>query len=162
MFSKFFDWLKKKEKCESKRDFEKVDIDNANEININTSTKANCEIVKDLTTNVVSNDSVIKNSITKENFTKENFAKSLFDAKERLSSMREIYYAANFAGAFNGGWSSNGALAGSGGNGRINTGGGYGDDNNLYIYFNASNSNAIYKDTTVQPSSLVLNYIIKY
>lgn len=98
MFSKFFDWLKKKEKCESKRDFEKVDIDNANEININTSTKANCEIVKDLTTNVVSNDSVIKNSITKENFTKENFAKSLFDAKERLSSMREIYYATNIAG----------------------------------------------------------------
>ena len=70
--------------------------------------------------------------------------------------------AANFAGAFNGDWSSNGALAGSGGNGRINTGGGYGDDNNLYIYFNASNSNAIYKETTVQPSSLVLNYIIKY
>ena len=70
--------------------------------------------------------------------------------------------AAKFDGAFNGGWSSNGALAGSGGNGRTNTGGGYGDDNNLYIYFNASNSNAIYKDTTVQPSSLVLNYIIKY
>ena len=70
--------------------------------------------------------------------------------------------AANFVGAFNGDWSSNGALAGSGGNGRTNTGGGYGDDNNLYIYFNASNSNAIYKDTTVQPSSLVLNYIIKY
>lgn len=78
------------------------------------------------------------------------------------AGLPNITGAAYFAGAFNGDWSSNGALAGSGGNGRINTGGGYGDDNNLYIYFNASNSNAIYKDTTVQPSSLVLNYIIKY
>lgn len=33
---------------------------------------------------------------------------------------------------------------------------------NLAIDFNAFNSNAIYNGTTVQPSSLILNYIIKY
>lgn len=69
---------------------------------------------------------------------------------------------AKYDGAFNGGWSSNGALAGSGGDGILSTGGNLGNDNNLYINFNASNSNALYKSTTVQPSSLVLNYIIKY
>ena len=70
--------------------------------------------------------------------------------------------AAFFNGAFNGSCNSDGALSGSYGSGKINTGGGFGDDWNLYINFNASKSNAIYKDTTVQPSSLVLNYIIKY
>lgn len=69
---------------------------------------------------------------------------------------------AKFDGAFNGDWYSNGALTGSGANGIINRGGSYGDDSNLYINFNASQSNALYKNTTVQPSSLVLTYIIKY
>lgn len=67
-----------------------------------------------------------------------------------------------YNGAFNGGWWSAGAFSGSGKQGIIDTGGGYGSDNNLLITFSASNSNSIYKNSTVQPLSLVLNYIIKY
>ena len=41
------------------------------------------------------------------------------------------------------------------------TGSGY--DCNVNFSFNAENSNSIYRtNSTVQPSSLVLNYVIKY
>ena len=96
MFSKFFDWLKKKYECESKKDFEKVEMDNTGdvEINANANMKTSGEIVKDLT----DNDSVTKDNTTKENLIKDNLTKDLFNAKERLNLAREKYYAANIAG----------------------------------------------------------------
>ena len=89
MFFKFFDWLKKRYECESKKDFRKAEaeVDNANGVDINTDVniKASGEIVKDLTDSVsnVSNDSVTKD---------------LLNARERLNFAREKYYAANIAG----------------------------------------------------------------
>ena len=95
MFFKFFDWLKKRHGCETKKDFGKVEakvdnttkVDNANGINIdvNVNMKTDSEIVKDLTDKVsnVSNDSVTKD---------------LLNARERLNFAREKYYAANIAG----------------------------------------------------------------
>lgn len=103
MFFKFFDWLKKKYECESKKDFEKVEMNNTGdvEINANANTKTKGEIVKDLT----DNDSVTKDNTTKENLIKDNITKDLFNAKERLNLAREKlnlarekYYAANIAG----------------------------------------------------------------
>ena len=96
MFFKFFDWLKKKYGCESKKDFEKVEMDNTGGVNINANAnmKTSSEIVKDLT----DNDSVAKDNIAKENRIKDNLAKDLFNAKERLNFAREKYYAANIAG----------------------------------------------------------------
>lgn len=96
MFSKFFDWLKKKYSYESKKDFEKVEMDNTGdvEINANANMKTSGEIVKDLT----DNDSVTKDNTTKENLIKDNLTKDLFNAKERLNLAREKYYAANIAG----------------------------------------------------------------
>lgn len=96
MFFKFFDWLKKKYECESKKDFEKVEMDNTGdvEINVNANKKTSGEIVKDLT----DNDSVTKDNATKENLIKDNLTKDLFNAKERLNLAREKYYAANIAG----------------------------------------------------------------
>ena len=87
MFFKFFDWLKKRYECESKKDFEKVEMDNTGgvDINANANMKISGEIVKDLTDNVsnVSNDSVTKD---------------LLNAREKLNLAREKYYAANIAG----------------------------------------------------------------
>lgn len=110
MFSKFFNWLNKKYRGESKKDFGKVEaeVDNANGINIdiNANMKTDGEIVKNFTVNDkvnnvnnanninnVNNDSAIKDS-----FTKEKLTKNLFNAREKLSSMREKYYAVNIAG----------------------------------------------------------------
>ena len=92
MFYNFFDWLKKKYGCESKKDFEKVEMDNTGgvdsvDINANANMKTSGEIVKDLTdNNSVSN--VSNNSVTKD----------LLNARERLNFAREKYYAANIAG----------------------------------------------------------------
>ena len=90
MFFKFFDWLKKRYECESKKDFEKVEMDNTGgvdsvDINANANMKTSGEIVKDLTDKVsnVSNDSVTKD---------------LLNAREKLNLAREKYYAANIAG----------------------------------------------------------------
>ena len=87
MFFKFFDWLKKRYECESKKDFRKTEVDNASGVDINTDVniKTSGEIVKDLTDKVsnVSNDSVTKD---------------LLNARERLNFAREKYYAANIAG----------------------------------------------------------------
>ena len=104
MFSKFFNWLNKKYRGESKKNFGKfeAEVDNANGINIdvNANMKTDCEIVKNFTVNDninnvnnVNNDSVIKDSFTKEKLTKD-----LFNARKKLSSMREKYYAVNIAG----------------------------------------------------------------
>lgn len=89
MFFKFFDWLKKRYECESKKDFRKAEVDNANsvDINMNVNMKTDSEIVKDLTdNNSVSN--VSNNSVTKD----------LLNARERLNFVREKYYVANIAG----------------------------------------------------------------
>ena len=99
MFFKFFDWLKKKYGCESKKDFEKVEIDNTGgvdgvDINANANMKISGEIVKDLT----DNDSVTKDNIAKENHIKDNLTKDLLNAREKLNFAREKYYAANIAG----------------------------------------------------------------
>ena len=89
MFFKFFDWLKKRYECESKKDFRKTEaeVNNANGVNIdvNANMKTDSEIVTDLTDKVsnVSNDSVTKD---------------LLNASERLNLAREKYYAANIAG----------------------------------------------------------------
>ena len=87
MFFKFFDWLKKRYECESKKDFRKTEVDNASGVDINTDVniKTSGEIVKDLTDKVsnVSNDSVTKD---------------LLNAREKLNLAREKYYAANIAG----------------------------------------------------------------
>lgn len=89
MFFKFFDWLKKRYKCESKMDFGKAEakMDNTTSVDINTNAniKTSSEVVKDLTDKVsnVSNDSVTKD---------------LFSARERLNLAREKYYTANIAG----------------------------------------------------------------
>ena len=99
MFFKFFDWLKKKYGCESKKDFEKVEIDNTGgidsvDINANANMKTSGEIVKDLT----DNDSVTKDNIAKENRIKDNLTKDLLNAREKLNFAREKYYTANIAG----------------------------------------------------------------
>ena len=96
MFFKFFDWLKKRYECESKKDFRKAEaeVDNANGVDINTDVniKASGEIVKDLTDKVsnVSNDSVAKDLL--------NAREKLNLAREKLNLAREKYYAANIAG----------------------------------------------------------------
>ena len=99
MFFKFFDWLKKKYGCESKKDFEKVEMDNTGgvdsvDINANANMKISGEIVKDLT----DNDSVTKDNIAKENRIKDNLTKDLLNAREKLNFAREKYYTANIAG----------------------------------------------------------------
>lgn len=96
MFFKFFDWLKKKYGCESKKDFEKVEMDNTGgiDINANANMRTSGEIIKDLT----DNDSVTKDNIAKENRIKDNLTKDLLNARERLNFAREKYYAANIAG----------------------------------------------------------------
>ncbi len=96
MFFKFFDWLKKKYGCESKKDFDKVEMDNTGDVNINANEnmKTSGEIVKDLT----DNDSVAKDNITKESRIKDNLTKDLLNAREKLNFAREKYYAANIAG----------------------------------------------------------------
>ena len=99
MFFKFFNWLKKKYGCESKKDFEKVEIDNTGgvdsvDINANANMKTSGEIVKDLT----DNDSVTKDNIAKENRIKDNLTKDLLNAREKLNFAREKYYTANIAG----------------------------------------------------------------
>lgn len=95
MFSKFFNWLNKKYRGESKKNFGKfeAEVDNANGINIdvNANMKTDCEIVKNFTVN--DKDNIFKDSLNKENLTKD-----LFNAKERLNSMREKYYIVNIAG----------------------------------------------------------------
>lgn len=88
MFFKFFDWLKKRYERESKKDFGKVEVDNAgcvDMVDINANVKTSGEIVKDLTDKAsnINNDSVTKD---------------LFNARERLNFAREKYYAANIAG----------------------------------------------------------------
>ena len=91
MFFKFFDWLKKRYECESKKDFRKAEaeMDDANSVNIKTNAniKTDSEIVKDLTDNN-SVGNVSNNSVTKD----------LLNARERLNFAREKYYAANIAG----------------------------------------------------------------
>ena len=92
MFYNFFDWLKKKYGCESKKDFEKVEMDNTGgvdsvDINANANMKTNGEIVKDLTDN--NNASNISN---------DSVTKDLLNARERLNFAREKYYAANIVG----------------------------------------------------------------
>ena len=99
MFLKFFDWLKKKYGCESKKDFEKVEMDNTGgvdsvDINADANMKTSGEIVKDLT----DNDSVTKDNIAKENRIKDNLTKDLLNAREKLNFAREKYYTANIAG----------------------------------------------------------------
>ena len=93
MFFKFFDWLKKRYECESKKDFRKTEVDNATkvdnasgvDINTDVNIKTSGEIVKDLTDNI---SNVSNNSVTKD----------LLNARERLNFAREKYYAANIAG----------------------------------------------------------------
>ena len=92
MFYNFFDWLKKKYGCESKKDFEKVEMDNTGgvdsvDINANANIKTSGEIVKDLTDN--NNASNISN---------DSVTKDLLNAREKLNFAREKYYAANIAG----------------------------------------------------------------
>ena len=97
MFFKFFDWLKKRYECESKKDFGKVEVDNAgcvDMVDINANVKTSGEIVKDLT----DNDSVTKDNIAKENRIKDNLTKDLLNAREKLNFAREKYYAANIVG----------------------------------------------------------------
>ena len=96
MFFKFFDWLKKRYGCENKKDFEKVEIDNTGDVNINANAnmKTSGEIVKDLT----DNDSITKDNIAKESRIKDNLTKDLLNAREKLNFAREKYYAANIAG----------------------------------------------------------------
>ena len=96
MFFKFFDWLKKRYECESKKDFRKAEVDNATkvdnasgvDINTDVNIKTSGEIVKDLT-DKVSNVNNINN---------DSVAKDLLNARERLNFAREKYYAANIAG----------------------------------------------------------------
>ena len=91
MFFKFFDWLKKRYECESKKDFRKTEaeMDDANSVNIKTNAniKTDSEIVKDLTDN---------NSVS--NVSNDSVTKDLLNARERLNFAREKYYAANIAG----------------------------------------------------------------
>lgn len=90
MFFKFFDWLKKRHGCENKKDFGKVEVDNAgcvDMVDINANVKTSGEIVKDLTDN--NNASNINN---------DSVTKDLLNARERLNFAREKYYAANIAG----------------------------------------------------------------
>lgn len=90
MFFKFFDWLKKRHGCENKKDFGKVEMDNADcvdMVDINANVKTSGEIVKDLTDN--NNASNINN---------DSVTKDLLNARERLNFAREKYYAANIAG----------------------------------------------------------------
>ena len=96
MFYNFFDWLKKKYGCKSKKDFEKVEMNNTGSVNINANAnmKTSGEIVKDLT----DNDSVTKDNIAKENRIKDNLTKDLLNAREKLNFAREKYYTANIAG----------------------------------------------------------------
>lgn len=90
MFFKFFDWLKKRYECESKKDFRKAEVDNANGVNIdvNVNMKTDSKIVKDLTDKVSNVNNINNNSVTKD----------LLNARERLNFAREKYYAANIAG----------------------------------------------------------------
>lgn len=96
MFFKFFDWLKNRYERESKKDFRKAEVDNANGININVNAnmKTDGEIVKDLTdnnnANNISNDSVTKDLL--------NAREKLNLAREKLNLAREKYYTANIAG----------------------------------------------------------------
>lgn len=95
MFFKFFDWLKKRYECESKKDFRKAEaevdsatkVDNASGVDTNTDVniKTSGEIVKDLT------DSV-------SNISNNNVTKDLLNARERLNLAREKYYTVNIAG----------------------------------------------------------------
>lgn len=87
MFFKFFNWLKKRYECESKKDFGKAEIDNTSGVDINTDVniKTSSEIVKDLTDSV---SNVSNNSVTKD----------LLNAREKLKLAREKYYTANIAG----------------------------------------------------------------
>lgn len=95
MFFKFFDWLKKRYERESKKDFRKVEVDNATkvdnansvDINMNVNMKTDSEIVKDLTDN---------NSVS--NVSNDSVTKDLLNARERLNLAREKYYAVNIAG----------------------------------------------------------------
>ena len=92
MFYNFFDWLKKKYGRESKKDFEKVEMDNTGgvdsvDINANANMKTSGEIVKDLTDN---------NNVS--NISNDSVTKDLLNARERLNFAREKYYAANIAG----------------------------------------------------------------
>lgn len=92
MFFKFFDWLKKRCECESKKDFGKAEaeMDDANSVNIdvNANIKTDGEIVKDLTDKVSNVNNINNDSITKD----------LLNARERLNLAREKYYTANIAG----------------------------------------------------------------
>lgn len=92
MFFKFFDWLKKRYECESKKDFRKAEaeMDDANNVNIdvNVNMKTDSEIVKDLTDKVSNVNNVSNDSVTKD----------LLNARERLNLAREKYYTANIAG----------------------------------------------------------------
>ena len=92
MFFKFFDWLKKRYECESKKDFRKTEaeMDDANSVNIKTNAniKTDSEIVKDLTDKVSNVNNINNDSVTKD----------LLNARERLNFAREKYYAANIAG----------------------------------------------------------------
>lgn len=99
MFFKFFDWLKKRYECESKKDFRKTkaEIDNATGVNIdvNVNMKTDSEIVKDLTDKVSNVNNVNNNSVTKDLF---NARERLNLAREKLNLAREKYYVANIAG----------------------------------------------------------------
>ena len=97
MFFKFFDWLKKKYGRESKKDFEKVEIDNTGGVDINTDVniKTSGEIVKDLTDKVGNVNNINNDSITKDLL---NARERLNFAREKLNFAREKYYAANIAG----------------------------------------------------------------
>lgn len=90
MFFKFFDWLKKRYKCESKKDFGKSEVDNTGSVNINANAnmKTSSEIVKDLTDKVSNVNNINNDSVTKD----------LLNAREKLNLAREKYYAANIAG----------------------------------------------------------------
>lgn len=97
MFFKFFDWLKKRYERESKKDFEKAEVDNASgvdTVNINANAKTSSEIVKDLTDNDNASN-INNNSVTKDLL---NARERLNLAKEKLNLAREKYYAANIAG----------------------------------------------------------------
>ena len=136
MFFKFFDWLKKKYGCESKKDFEKVEIDNTGgvdsvDINANANMKTSGEIVKDLT----DNDSVTKDNIAKENRIKDNLTKDLLNAREKLNFAREKYYTANIAGRIIKKVLDKGIVAVRGNGITLSDLGGNGFDDNIFVDF---------------------------
>ena len=127
MFSKFFDWLKKRYGCENKKDFGKVEMDNTDsvDINANANMKTDGEIVKDLTDKVSNVNNINNDSVTKD----------LLNARERLNFAREKYYAANIAGRIIKKVLDKGIVAVRGNGITLSDLGGNGFDGNIFVDF---------------------------